>query len=810
MFLRDTSPSRRFRLGAAGIVLLLAPLVYWLASYFVSQVDPHTRTEFSVYRTDIETRAWEYAVARGLPRYSWDFFATAESNDNLRRYLERQDGAEGGKARRLAPATTIRALLLSPDRDQSFEAWFTVDGEPLGFRTLGWTPNKQESSERNTEDIAKDAMDTLLARAASDFRVERLRHTEGSSLQITEGDRFDWRLTTPSLPDFSLICLVVVKNGSVILLRIQPDFAQGSSWFAKVPAVVPRTSLVAGLMFLLLVLDTLFFRKIREREISGVRTTVMTLFLLALFVAAGEVFSDRWRFDLAEILPLLGEKISRAYYRPLGYALAFVFSLILGLAWSRCESDVRESFPKKLTPLDAIFSGKIFTHNVGQAFVLGAALAVWAVALKSIVWMPWVHQPGAGPGLDELEVFMARNPALSALCLPLTKAVSHTLLGLLMPLSLLGHLSLLKDFPRISRFSQRHKIWILALVLVLYFTLNAMLSAAPDSPFPGLVLKAAVNSAVLLVPFILFDVLVVFFTVLVSRVYLLIIYLSHQPNEYLENASWQAWGLALITFIIASWLTFLTRRVTDQEVRPVYAVNLEERLKLQSRVAAAHEAQRSMMPTSERKLLGGSVASSNRSVYQYGGDYHDFFELPEGKLGIVLAEFDGQPLAATVAIPLLKGFLIPYTRRYTEPRQVLLELDQRLGIQPNAFRSIAFLVVDPSRRTLEHARLGAEPPIVLRDEASSKTARLRSPNARSAPAAVEQLAAGDTLLLSTPRTVAQFSEGDWEADLSLCLRMAVRLSPGRKARWILRWARALVAPPGTLITLSWNRPKDSP
>ncbi len=58
--------------------------------------------------------------------------------------------------------------------------------------------------------------------------------------------------------------------------------------------------------------------------------------------------------------------------------LAFaVMGLLVGIAYGSGEGEVREAYPGKLTSLDALLAGKIFSRDVSASVLLGVAAAGW-------------------------------------------------------------------------------------------------------------------------------------------------------------------------------------------------------------------------------------------------------------------------------------------------------------------------------------------------------------------------------------------------------------------------------------------------
>jgi hypothetical protein len=66
-----------------------------------------------------------------------------------------------------------------------------------------------------------------------------------------------------------------------------------------------------------------------------------------------------------------------------------LIGLFMGLAYGSGEGDIRESYPGKLTSLDALITGKLFSRNVSRSYLIGLAMGGWLSFLGN-----WSSFPG--------------------------------------------------------------------------------------------------------------------------------------------------------------------------------------------------------------------------------------------------------------------------------------------------------------------------------------------------------------------------------------------------------------------------------
>ncbi len=174
--------------------------------------------------------------------------------------------------------------------------------------------------------------------------------------------------------------------------------------------------------------------------------------------------------------------------------------------------------------------------------------------------------------------------------------------------------------------------------------------------------------------------------------------------------------------------------------------------------------QRGLLPARPPELPGWRIAVHYATSTRAGGDYYDFFALPDGALGVLVADASGHGTPAAVVMAMLRTLLHTEPPTLADPRTVLTTLDRRLsGNLPRGhFATACWVTLGPSTGALAYARAGHCPPLVLR--ASGVVERLdaggglplgldvvvpRYADGASSELAACALAPGDTLLLYT-------------------------------------------------------------
>ncbi len=180
--------------------------------------------------------------------------------------------------------------------------------------------------------------------------------------------------------------------------------------------------------------------------------------------------------------------------------------------------------------------------------------------------------------------------------------------------------------------------------------------------------------------------------------------------------------------------------------------------------------QRSLLPAALPKLPTLDLAVHYETSTQAGGDYYDFFPLPDGRLGILIADVTGHGTPAAVMMAITHAIAHTYPGAPDQPAVLLNYLNQQLcghyTIGGGTFVTAFFGVFDPVSRELTYASAGHPPPRLKRCDDGSMAALdavSHLPLGIEADTRYEQagmrLRAGDQLIFYTDGITEAFNPG---------------------------------------------------
>ena len=141
-----------------------------------------------------------------------------------------------------------------------------------------------------------------------------------------------------------------------------------------------------------------------------------------------------------------------------------------------------------------------------------------------------------------------------------------------------------------------------------------------------------------------------------------------------------------------------------------------ERARLAHEMDLARQIQRSLLP-SKQTVAGEFVIEGEQwAAAEVGGDYFDVLPLPDGKVGLAMADVSGKGLAGCLVTSMLYSLLRAYHAAHASPTSLLIALDERLGstLQRGSFVTMFYGVLDPKSGKMTYSSAGHNPILVYR------------------------------------------------------------------------------------------------
>jgi serine phosphatase RsbU (regulator of sigma subunit)/predicted ester cyclase len=174
-------------------------------------------------------------------------------------------------------------------------------------------------------------------------------------------------------------------------------------------------------------------------------------------------------------------------------------------------------------------------------------------------------------------------------------------------------------------------------------------------------------------------------------------------HRIVEGKIAEEWGMGTIG-------ATLRKQRLEQEIR--------ERERVEQELRVARSIQQASLPKEVPTLEGWQITPFYRPAREVGGDFYDFLELEDGRLGLVVGDATGKGVPAALVMASARSMLraIAQALGSTSPGDVLGRVNDALfiDIPANMFVTCFYAILDPNRASLSYANAGHDLPYLWR------------------------------------------------------------------------------------------------
>jgi PAS domain S-box-containing protein len=178
----------------------------------------------------------------------------------------------------------------------------------------------------------------------------------------------------------------------------------------------------------------------------------------------------------------------------------------------------------------------------------------------------------------------------------------------------------------------------------------------------------------------------------------------------------------------------------------------QERQRLEQELHIARLIQQTLLPKSLPGLPDYEVAAYYQPARQVGGDFYDFLELPDGRLGLIVGDVSGKGVPAALVMAITRTML-QAAYRLGSPGEILEQVNNNLyrDIPPNMYVTCLAALLDSRTGRLQYANAGHDLPYLRHADGVSKLRATGMPLGLMPGMSYEQkeftLQPGDSVLL---------------------------------------------------------------
>ena len=166
----------------------------------------------------------------------------------------------------------------------------------------------------------------------------------------------------------------------------------------------------------------------------------------------------------------------------------------------------------------------------------------------------------------------------------------------------------------------------------------------------------------------------------------------------------EEWGLGTLA-------TKLRGQRVEREVR--------DRERIEQELRVARRIQQASLPKEAPTLAGWQISPFYQPAREVGGDFYDFFELEDGRVGVVVGDATGKGIPAALLAEATSNMLraVAQALDSTSPGKVLERVNETVlaRIPPNMFVTCFYAILEPESGSLTYANAGHDLPYLHRN-----------------------------------------------------------------------------------------------
>jgi len=137
-------------------------------------------------------------------------------------------------------------------------------------------------------------------------------------------------------------------------------------------------------------------------------------------------------------------------------------------------------------------------------------------------------------------------------------------------------------------------------------------------------------------------------------------------------------------------------------------IEARERERLEQELRVARIIQQTLLPKELPDIPGWQVAVHWQPAQAVGGDFYDFLDLSDGRLGFVIGDVTDKGVPAALVMATTRSILRAAAERLVAPGQVLERVNEVLcpDIPPNMFVTCLYAILEPASGRMRFANAG--------------------------------------------------------------------------------------------------------
>lgn len=184
------------------------------------------------------------------------------------------------------------------------------------------------------------------------------------------------------------------------------------------------------------------------------------------------------------------------------------------------------------------------------------------------------------------------------------------------------------------------------------------------------------------------------------------------------NPIWVIAGISGLIVLIISFTLLLKRQVRIQTLALERSIAARQRH--ESELQVAHAIQQGLLPAGPLEVQDYQIRPLLRPAKAVGGDFYDYFTLPNNNLCFLIADVADKGIPAALFMAAVKTVISLRTKDLKKIREILTAVNQEVINNNDScmFVTLFYAILDPRTNTMEYCLAGHDPPMLLRKDAT--------------------------------------------------------------------------------------------
>jgi serine phosphatase RsbU (regulator of sigma subunit)/ABC-type amino acid transport substrate-binding protein len=182
------------------------------------------------------------------------------------------------------------------------------------------------------------------------------------------------------------------------------------------------------------------------------------------------------------------------------------------------------------------------------------------------------------------------------------------------------------------------------------------------------------------------------------------------------NPTWLITGIASLITLILLFTFLLKKQVRIQAL--ALEKSIAEKQKQESELQVARSIQQGLLPAVPPDIAGYTLQALLQPAKAVGGDFYDYFILPDNKLCVLIADVADKGIPAALFMAAVKSFISLRAKDLQEIRQILTVVNRDVIASNDSCMFVTLFcgILDCQTNRLEYCLAGHEPPLLLRSD----------------------------------------------------------------------------------------------